>query len=104
MRSILITGAGSGIGAGLATVLAADGHHLLVSDADLAAAEQTTQQVRAAGGSAEALVLDVTDEHSIAQALAAAARAPEVLVNNAGLQHVAPLEEPRCSAGRCWWT
>lgn len=93
MRSILITGAGSGIGAGLATVLAADGHHLLVSDADLAAAEQTTQQVRAAGGSAEALVLDVTDEHSIAQALAAASRAPEVLVNNAGLQHVAPLEE-----------
>ncbi|MEA9748338.1 3-hydroxybutyrate dehydrogenase [Xanthomonas campestris pv. raphani] len=93
MRSILITGAGSGIGAGLATVLAADGHHLLVSDADLAAAEQTTQQVRAAGGSAEALALDVTDEHSIAQALAAASRAPEVLVNNAGLQHVAPLEE-----------
>ncbi|MCW1981279.1 3-hydroxybutyrate dehydrogenase [Xanthomonas arboricola] len=93
MRSILITGAGSGIGAGLATVLAADGHHLLVSDADLAAAEQTTQQVRAAGGSAEALALDVTDERSIAQALAAASRAPEVLVNNAGLQHVAPLEE-----------
>lgn len=93
MRSILITGAGSGIGAGLATVLAADGHHLLVSDADLAAAEQTTQQVRAAGGSAEALALDVTNEHSIAQALAAASRAPEVLVNNAGLQHVAPLEE-----------
>lgn len=93
MRSILITGAGSGIGAGLATVLAADGHHLLVSDADLAAAEQTTQQVRAAGGSAEALALDVTDERSIAQALAAASRAPEVLINNAGLQHVAPLEE-----------
>ncbi|WP_114998762.1 3-hydroxybutyrate dehydrogenase [Xanthomonas campestris] len=93
MRSILITGAGSGIGAGLATVLAADGHHLLVSDADLAAAEQTTQQVRAAGGSAEALALDVTDEHSIARALAAASHAPEVLINNAGLQHVAPLEE-----------
>ena len=93
MRSILITGAGSGIGAGLATVLAVDGHHLLVSDANLAAAEQTTQQVRAAGGSAEALALDVTDELSIAQALAAASRAPEVLINNAGLQHVAPLEE-----------
>ncbi|MBB3779752.1 3-hydroxybutyrate dehydrogenase [Xanthomonas arboricola] len=92
-RSILITGAGSGIGAGIATELAAGGHHLIVSDMDLAAAEHTAQGLRATGGSAEALALDVTDEHSIAQALACATRAPQVLVNNAGLQQVSALED-----------
>ncbi|MCC4603612.1 3-hydroxybutyrate dehydrogenase [Xanthomonas campestris pv. badrii] len=93
MRSILITGAGSGIGAGIATHLARDGHHLLVSDLDLAAAERIAQQLRQAGGSAEALALDVSDEDSIVDALASASRAPQVLVNNAGLQQVAALEE-----------
>ncbi|MEA9586043.1 3-hydroxybutyrate dehydrogenase [Xanthomonas sp. WHRI 10064A] len=93
MRSILITGAGSGIGAGIATHLASDGHHLLVSDMDAAAAEHTAQRVRDAGGSAEALVLDVTDDDSIAHALAGASQPPQVLVNNAGLQQVAALED-----------
>ncbi|KAB7771125.1 3-hydroxybutyrate dehydrogenase [Xanthomonas maliensis] len=93
MHSILITGAGSGIGAGLASALAAAGHHVIASDMDLAAAGQTAAQVRDAGGSAEALALDVTDDAGIAAALAGLARPPQVLVNNAGLQQVAPLEE-----------
>ncbi|NIJ87592.1 3-hydroxybutyrate dehydrogenase [Xanthomonas campestris] len=93
MHSILITGAGSGIGAGLAAQLATDGHHLLVSDMDHAAATHVAQQLCDAGGSAEALALDVTDDDSIAQALATASRAPQVLVNNAGLQQVAALED-----------
>ncbi len=93
MRSILITGAGSGIGAGIATHLASDGHHLLVSDMDQTAAGHTAQRIRNAGGSAEALVLDVTDDDSIARALSSASQPPQVLVNNAGLQQVAALED-----------
>jgi 3-hydroxybutyrate dehydrogenase len=97
-RCILITGAGSGIGAGIATELAAmklaaAGHHLVVTDVNLAAAEGVAASIRDAGGSAEALALDVTSDDSVAAALATVSKPVEVLVNNAGLQHVAPLEE-----------
>ena len=92
-RCILITGAGSGIGAGIAAELAAAGHHLVVTDLNREAAETVAAGIRSAGGSAEALVLDVTSDDSVAAALAAVSRPVDVLVNNAGLQHVAPLEE-----------
>lgn len=92
--SILITGAGSGIGEGLALGLAANGCRVLVSDYDVGSAEAVTATVRAAGGVAESLKLDVTD----AKDLAAVARIAEqsgidVVINNAGVQHVARLED-----------
>ena len=92
-RCILITGAGSGIGAGIASELARAGHHLVVTDVNLGAAQAVADGINAHGGSAEAWVLDVTSDDSVADALAAISRPVEVLVNNAGLQHVAPLEE-----------
>lgn len=92
-RCILITGAGSGIGAGIATELAREGHHVVITDLALDAAEAVASQIRNDGGSAEALALDVTSDESVSAALAAVSRPVEVLVNNAGLQHVAPLEE-----------
>lgn len=93
MHHVLITGAGSGIGAGIAAQLAQAGRHIIASDIDLAAAEAVAAALRADGGSAQALALDVTSEASVAQALARLDRGPDVLVNNAGLQHVAPLED-----------
>jgi 3-hydroxybutyrate dehydrogenase len=92
-RCILITGAGSGIGAGIATELAQAGHHIVVTDLALAAAEEVATRIRADGGSAEALALDVTSDDSVAAALASVSRPVDVLVNNAGLQHVSPLED-----------
>lgn len=92
-RSILITGAGSGIGAGIARELARAGHHLLVSDLSLPAAREVADGIVADGGSAEPLALDVGQDASVASALAGLSRPVEVLVNNAGLQHVAPLEQ-----------
>jgi 3-hydroxybutyrate dehydrogenase len=92
-RCILITGAGSGIGAGIAAELATAGHHIVVTDLALDVAQAVVDGIRSAGGSAEALVLDVTSDASVEAALAAVSRPVEVLVNNAGLQHVAPLEE-----------
>jgi len=92
-RSILITGAASGIGAGIATTLAQAGHHIIVSDLDRAAAEGVAQAIRASGGAAEAAALDVTSDASVAAALEGLSRPVDILVNNAGLQHVSPLED-----------
>ena len=92
MYAILITGAASGIGAGLARALAGSGHHLIVSDVDVDRAGGVAAEIRAGGGSAEAVALDVTSDDSVGAAVSSLSRPVEVLVNNAGLQHVAPLE------------
>jgi 3-hydroxybutyrate dehydrogenase len=93
MHAILITGAASGIGAGLATELARVGHHVIVTDLKIEDAAAVVARIRADGGTAEAVPMDVTSDDSVGAALAALSRPVEVLVNNAGLQHVAPLED-----------
>ena len=91
-RTILITGAGSGLGRGLSLCLAGEGHTIIATDLRLDAAQETVAQIAAAGGWAQAHALDVTSEESIGNFLSGA-RSIDVLVNNAGLQHVARVEE-----------
>ncbi|RKX34757.1 MAG: 3-hydroxybutyrate dehydrogenase [Verrucomicrobia bacterium] len=92
MKCILITGAGSGIGQGLAEGLAGEGHSIIVTDLDGSAAEAVATGITDAGGEALALTLDVTDDDSISDAFSRITRQVEVLINNAGIQHVARLE------------
>lgn len=92
-RCILVTGAGSGIGAGIATHLAREGHHVVVTDLSGDAAAKVADAIRGEGGSAEAHALDVTRDDSVEHVLAAISRPADVLVNNAGLQHVSKLED-----------
>ncbi|TCZ87133.1 3-hydroxybutyrate dehydrogenase [Lysobacter sp. N42] len=92
-RCILVTGAGSGIGAGIATHLAREGHHVVVTDLSGDAAAQVADAIRGEGGSAEAHALDVTRDDSVEHVLAPISRPVDVLVNNAGLQHVSKLED-----------
>lgn len=92
--NILMTGAGSGLGRGLVECLAREGHVLFATDRNLEAAEETARNVRENGGNAQAFRLDVTSELEIQQLMAQlSGQRIDVLVNNAGLQHVARVEE-----------
>ncbi|MES2463030.1 MAG: 3-hydroxybutyrate dehydrogenase [Armatimonadota bacterium] len=94
-RTILITGAGSGLGRGIALCLAQEGHTVLATDLNAVSAQETAAQIEGLGGQARPYGLDVTSEDDIAQFLAALPYGPriDVLVNNAGLQQVSPVEE-----------
>jgi 3-hydroxybutyrate dehydrogenase len=93
-RNILITGTGSGLGRGLCLCLAQQGHSILATDINLAGAQETVAQTEAAGGKAAASALDVTSEEEIQRFLQNRGQQPiDTLINNAGLQHVAKIEE-----------
>jgi 3-hydroxybutyrate dehydrogenase len=83
-RRAMVTGGASGIGRACAVRLAAAGAAVVVVDRDAAAAQAVADQV---GGTAVAL--DLTDLDAIDRLDLDV----DVLVNNAGLQHVAPLHE-----------
>jgi 2-keto-3-deoxy-L-fuconate dehydrogenase len=86
-KRALVTGAGSGIGAAIAETLAGAGARVFVTDFNLAAANETTNRILAAGGVAESHELDVTDESQCGRA--ARTTGPlEILINNAGVGHV----------------
>ncbi|WP_328900597.1 SDR family oxidoreductase [Streptomyces sp. NBC_00441] len=84
--AVLITGAGRGIGAATARLLAAEGARVLVTDLDGGRAEAVAAEIRADGLVAEALVCDVADRAAVEAAVAYAVETfggLDVLVNNA---------------------
>ena len=82
-RRALVTGAGRGIGLALAAALAQAGAHAVLAARTAAQIEAASAAIRDEGGSAEAIVLDVTDLPAVRAAIAAQP-AFDILVNNAG--------------------
>ena len=91
---VLVTGAASGIGLGIARHFAERGHAVCLSDRDADAVRQAAAAVRELGWNATGVELDVTSAEGIDAIVAALGpQGVDLLVNNAGLQHVAPLDE-----------
>jgi NAD(P)-dependent dehydrogenase (short-subunit alcohol dehydrogenase family) len=86
-RRVLITGGGTGLGQRFARTLASAGANVVLSARRIEKLEQTAADIRAAGGTAECVPMDVSCSDSVATAFAtiAAAGTLDVLINNAGV-------------------
>jgi len=92
----LVTGASSGFGSHFSKVLAASGAKVIVAARRQQRLENLVSEIKASGGEAMSVVMDVTDETSVASAfeIAEAALGPvTLLVNNAGVAQPRPLHK-----------
>lgn len=96
-QTAYVSGAGSGIGRGMALRLAARGVRVGVCDIRFEAAAETAQLIRAANGAAEPFALDVSDAQSMsdaADAIETAFGPVSIVCNNAGVaMHGVPMHE-----------
>src|SRR5918996_881298 len=94
MIRALVTGGSGAIGAAICRRLAAAGRRVAVhANRNLAHAERVAQTIRAAGGAADAVAFDITNEQDTALALEKllAAGPVQIVVNNAGIHSDAPM-------------
>ena len=91
----IVTGAASGIGKEIAIVFAREGAKVAIADLNLDAANATAQEIAAAGGTAMGVAMNVCDEQAVNDGVAAVVAkfgGVDILVSNAGIQIVHPIE------------
>ena len=105
-RVAIVTGAGSGIGEAGAAIMAGEGAHVVLVDKDGERAALAAARIRQAGGTAEVLALDVTDDHALETGIASVAARHgriDILHNHAGAQVAGDLEQVEISGfDRSW--
>ena len=92
----IVTGAASGLGRAIAIRYAGEGAKVAIADLDKRAADLVASEIVAAGGRALAIAMDVTREDDVNDGVTATVAAfggVDILVSNAGVQIVHPLEE-----------
>jgi meso-butanediol dehydrogenase/(S,S)-butanediol dehydrogenase/diacetyl reductase len=97
-KSCLVTGAGRGIGRGIAVRLAADGASVAVADLDRSSAADVVEEIEAAGGTAIAIAVDVADRGSVKAMIGDVVGnfgKLDVIFNNAGVSEVRGLLDIR---------
>jgi 3-hydroxybutyrate dehydrogenase len=95
-KTAIVTGAASGIGKAIALMYAREGAKVAIADLDKGAADAVAGEIRAAGGQALGIAMDVTSEQAVNDGVAAVLAAfggVDVLVSNAGIQIVHPIED-----------
>ena len=92
----IITGGASGIGKSIATHFAREGAKIAIADLNPEAAKATAQEINAAGGIAMSVTMNVCDEQAVNAGVAAVVAnfgGVDILVSNAGIQIVHPIED-----------
>ena len=95
-KTALVTGAASGLGKRIAEVYADAGANVVIADLKLADAQATADAIAQKGVKTLAIVMDVTDEAAVDAGfdqVQKALGAVDVMVSNAGIQIVAPIED-----------
>lgn len=96
-KTVIVTGAASGFGKGIAEQIAANGARVVVADLDGVKAQQTVDEIQSSGGVAMAFTVDVSDARQVESMVQAAVDSYDKLdciVNNAGIgQRPTPLED-----------
>lgn len=93
-KTVFITGGASGIGFGIAEFLGQQGHRILIVDINEQAAIDACETLSAQNIRCRPVVLDVTDTMSIAKLTETLHdETIDILINNAGIQHVAKIED-----------